>query len=90
MNIKVLGPGCAKCVQLEKLVDEVVREMGITDPVKRISDMKEIMKYPILMTPALVINEELIISGKVPSKADVTRYITSALAKEQRLQGGQR
>ncbi len=82
MNIKVLGPGCAKCVQLEKLVDEVVREMGITDPVKKISDMKEIMKYPILMTPGLVINEELVVSGKVPNKAEITRYITNALAKE--------
>ena len=44
--------------------------------------MKKIMKYPILMTPGLVINEELVVSGKVPSKAEITRYITNALAKE--------
>ncbi|MFO8010254.1 MAG: thioredoxin family protein [Dehalococcoidia bacterium] len=84
MNIKILGPGagCAKCHDLEKIVSEVVSEMGVTDPVERVSDMKEIMKYPIIMTPGLVINEELVLSGKVPSKADVTRHITNALAKE--------
>lgn len=84
MNIKILGPGagCAKCHELEKVVNEVVKEMGVTDPVERVSDMKQIMKYPIIMTPGLVINEELVVSGKVPSKAEITRYITNALAKE--------
>lgn len=82
MNIKVLGPGCAKCHQLEKIVDEVVREMAVDAKVEKVSDMKEIMKYPILMTPGLVINEKLVVSGKVPSKAEVTKYITNALAKE--------
>ena len=82
MEIKVLGPGCAKCHQLEKTVGEVVKEMGIDTSVEKVSDMKKIMKYPILMTPGLVINDELVVSGKVPDKAEVTRYITNALAKE--------
>ncbi len=82
MNIKILGPGCAKCKQLEKEVEEVVKEMGLNVPVEKVTDMKKIMKYPILMTPGLVINEELVVSGKVPSKAEITRYITNALAKE--------
>lgn len=82
MNIKVLGPGCVKCKQLEKEVEEVVKEMGLNVPVEKVTDMKKIMKYPILMTPGLVINEELVVSGKVPSKAEITRYITNALAKE--------
>lgn len=82
MEIRVLGPGCAKCHQLEKTVEEVVKEMGIDTSVEKVSDMKKIMKYPILMTPGLVINDELVVSGKVPDKAEVTRYITNALAKE--------
>ena len=81
MNIKILGPGCAKCKQLEKTVQEVVREMGLDVKVEKVSDMKKIMKYPILMTPGLVIDEKLVVSGKVPDKAEITRYITSALAK---------
>ena len=81
MEIKVLGPGCAKCHELEKIAGEVVKEMGIDISVEKVSDMKQIMKYPILMTPGLVINEELVVSGKVPSKAEVTKLITNALAK---------
>ncbi|MFA4836672.1 MAG: thioredoxin family protein [Dehalococcoidia bacterium] len=82
MNIKVLGPGCAKCKQLEKVVDEVVKEMGLDIKVEKVADMKKIMKYPILMTPGLVIDEKLVVSGKVPDKAEITRHITNALAKE--------
>ena len=82
MNIKILGTGCSKCHKLEKIVAEVAQQMGIREPVEKVSDMKQIMKYPILMTPGLVIDGELVASGKVPGKADITRYITNALAKE--------
>ena len=82
MNIKILGTGCAKCHKLEELVREVITEMGVDTSVEKVSNMKEIMKYPILMTPGLVINEDLQVSGKVPSKAEITRHITNALAKE--------
>ena len=82
MNIKILGTGCAKCHKLEELVQEVVTEMNIDVPVEKIGDMKQIIRYPILMTPGLVINEELVVSGKVPGKAEVAQYITNALAKE--------
>ena len=82
MIIKVLGPGCAKCHQLENEVDEVIKEMAIDAKVEKVSNMKEIMKYPVLMTPGLVINEKLVVSGKVPSKAEVIQYITNALEQE--------
>ncbi|MDD5094931.1 MAG: thioredoxin family protein [Dehalococcoidia bacterium] len=81
MNIKVLGPDCPKCRQLEKTVEEVVKEMGLDITVEKVSDMKKIMNYRILMTPGLVIDEKVVVSGKVPNKVEVTRYITSALAK---------
>lgn len=81
MEIKVLGPGCAKCQQLERTVREVVKELGIVANVEDIKDIKKIMEYPILTTPGLVIDEKLVCSGRVPSKAEITTFITAALDK---------
>ena len=80
MNIKILGPGCAKCQTLEKTVKEVVAEMKIDATVEHINDMKKILEYPILMTPGLVINEKVVSSGKVLSNAEVTKAIMNASA----------
>ncbi len=82
MKIKVLGPGCARCQQLEKTVKDVVKELGIDATVEEVKDIKKIMQYPILTTPGLVIDEKLVCSGRVPTKAEVTTFITTALAKE--------
>ena len=82
MKIKVLGPGCARCQQLEKTTKEVVKELGIDAEIEDIKDIKKIMEYPILTTPGLVIDENLVCSGRVPSKAEVTTFITTALAKQ--------
>ena len=82
MNIKILGPGCARCQQLEKTAKEVVEELSIEATVEEVKDMKKIMQYPILTTPGLVIDEKLVCSGRVPTKAEVTTFITTALSKE--------
>jgi small redox-active disulfide protein 2 len=82
MDIKVLGPGCAKCQSLEKTVKEVVAALKLDIRVEEIKDIKEIMQYPILMTPGLVINGKVVMSGKVPSKAEVERLIITALDAE--------
>ena len=82
MEIKVLGPGCAKCQQLEKTVKEVVKEMGIDVKIEDVKDIKKIMEYPILSTPGLVINEKLVFSGRVPNKAEVTAFITKAQSNQ--------
>jgi len=82
MKIKVLGPGCARCHQLEQTTREVVKELGIDAEIEDVKDVKKIMEYPILTTPSLVIDEKLVCSGKVPSKSEVTTLITTALAKE--------
>jgi small redox-active disulfide protein 2 len=82
MDIKVLGPGCAKCQSLEKTVKEVVTALKLDIKVEEIKDMKKIMQYPILMTPGLVINEKVVMSGKVPSKAEVERLIMDAMDAE--------
>jgi small redox-active disulfide protein 2 len=82
MNIKILGPGCARCQQLERTTREVVKELGVDAQIEDIRDMNKIMSYPILTTPGLVINEKLVLSGRVPTKAEVTNLISSALSTE--------
>jgi small redox-active disulfide protein 2 len=82
MKVKVLGPGCARCHQLEQITREVVKELGINAEIEDVKDVKKIMEYPILTTPGLVIDEKLVCSGRVPSKSEVTTFITTALAQE--------
>ena len=86
MNVKILGPGCSRCHQLDQLVRDVVSELAINASVEEVKDMKKIMSYSIVMTPGLVINEELVCSGKVPNKAEVTQFIINGLEKEERSQ----
>ena len=81
MNIKVLGPGCAKCHTLDKIVREVVKELNCDATVDYIQDMRKILEYPILTTPGLVISEEVVCSGRVPSKAEITKWIQAETAK---------
>ena len=82
MEIKVLGTGCAKCMQLEKTVKEAVKELGIDAKIEEVKDIKKIMQYPILTTPGLVIDGKVVCSGKIPSKDEVKKYITSASGKK--------
>lgn len=82
MHIKILGPGCAKCSQLEKETREAVKELGIDADIEEVKDIAKILEYPILTTPGLVINEELVCSGRVPNKAEITGFITTALDRE--------
>lgn len=82
MKIKILGTGCAHCQQLEKTAREVVRELSINATIEEIKDIKKIMRYPILTAPGLVIDEKLVCSGRVPTKAEITTFITTALDKK--------
>ncbi len=82
MKIKILGPGCARCHQLQSTTMEVVSDLHIDATIEQVKDIKKIMEYPILATPGLVIDEKLVCSGRVPTKAEVTTFITMALAKE--------
>ena len=81
MEIKILGSGCAKCHQLEQLVKEVVKELEIDAEIYYVKNITGIMEYPILTTPGLVIDEKVVSSGKVPTKAEITGYITTALGE---------
>jgi small redox-active disulfide protein 2 len=82
MNIKILGPGCVRCHQLEKTTREVVKELAVYASVEEVKDMSKIIAYNILTTPGLVINEQVVSFGKVPTKAEVTQLIINAMAKE--------
>ncbi len=78
MIIKVLGTGCAKCQQLEKNTKDAIAELGIDAEIDHVTDINKIMEYPILTTPGLVIDENLVCSGKVASKDEVIKYINAA------------
>ena len=81
MIIKILGTGCAKCTQLEKTAKEAVKELGIDAKIEEVKDIAKILEYPILTTPGLVIDEEVVCSGKIPSKDEVKKYINEAMKK---------
>ena len=83
MKIKILGAGCAKCREVEQITRQVVKELAIDATIEEVKDMKKIMEYPILTTPGLVVNEELLCSGRIPSKSEVTQYIINAMDKEE-------
>ena len=74
-NIKILGTGCPKCKRTTTLVEEVVKETGIDASIEKVEDIMEIMKYNIMTTPAVVIDEEVTIKGKVPSKSELTELL---------------
>jgi len=82
INIKILGTGCPKCKQTTAAVQEVVTENNIDATIEKVEDIMEIMKYNVMSTPALVINEEIKIKGRVPSKAEITALLMDNLQKK--------
>ncbi len=78
MQIKVLGTGCAKCSTLEKTTQTAVQELGITAEVKKVEDIIEIMGYGVMRTPALVIDEKVVMSGKSLNLNEVKKLLQKA------------
>jgi small redox-active disulfide protein 2 len=76
MEIKILGPGCAKCKTLDKLTHEVVEKNGIKANITKVEDIMEIMKYGVMSTPALVIDEKVVLKGRVPSSDELKQLLT--------------
>ena len=75
MDIKVLGPGCSKCKQTEKVVNETVAESGVNAKVEKVTDLMKIAGYGVFGTPAVVVNGEVKCVGKIPTKEEVKRWI---------------
>jgi len=75
MLIKILGSGCAKCDRLERLTREVVAELGLTARFEHVREMDRIMAYPVMTTPALVVDEVVKVSGRLPSKTELAGWL---------------
>jgi small redox-active disulfide protein 2 len=79
LTIKILGSGCANCKQVEKIARNIVDEMALEAEVSKVTDYAEITHYDILSTPGLVVNEKVVCSGRIPTKAEVTTWLVDAL-----------
>jgi small redox-active disulfide protein 2 len=77
VNIKILGSGCANCKRLEAVTRKVVETLGIEAEIEKVTDYAEIMKYPILATPGLVINGKLVSAGRVSGEAQIAQWLQS-------------
>ena len=78
MNIKVLGPGCRNCVNLEKATRQALADLGLDATVEKVQDYPTITGYGVMATPALVVDEKVVSSGRVPSIAEVRDLLTAA------------
>jgi small redox-active disulfide protein 2 len=76
MEIKILGPGCAKCHQVEKIVKEAIAETGAAADIEHVTDFKRIAEYGVFSTPSVVVDGEVKSVGKVPKKEEIKGWIT--------------
>ena len=79
LSIKILGPGCANCEKLAKLVQEAVDFLNIEAEITKVTDYAEIVELGVMTTPGLIINDEIVSSGRVLTMGEVTSFITTAL-----------
>jgi small redox-active disulfide protein 2 len=77
MEIKILGTGCSRCKTLEEITRKVVKDNGIEANITKVEDIVEIMKYNIMATPALVINEKVVAKGRIPSALEIKQFLTN-------------
>ena len=75
MKISILGTGCAKCKKTEEIVRKTVAANKVKAEIEKIEDIKEIMKFKVMMTPAVAVDGKVVIAGKVPSEQDVKKIL---------------
>ena len=78
VKVKVLGPGCKNCTQLQEIVNMAVIDLGIEADVTKVDDYTDILAYNVMATPGLVINEQVVSSGRVPSENEVMNWLANA------------
>ncbi|MDZ7641557.1 MAG: thioredoxin family protein [Desulfurivibrio sp.] len=75
MEIKVMGPGCAKCNEVMQAVEEIIAESGVAASVQKVSDFQEMAKHGVFATPSLVIDGQVKSTGKVPRKDEIRGWM---------------
>jgi len=75
-TIKILGPGCAKCKKTEEIVRQVVAEMGVEAKIEKVEDIMEIMSYNVMYTPAVMIDGEVKIKGRIPFPTELKNLLS--------------
>ena len=78
MDIKVLGVGCARCRELEKRTKTALADLGVAVEVQKVTEIKDIMAFKVMGTPALVVDDRVVSSGRVPSVAEIKEWIRKA------------
>ncbi len=75
-QIKILGPGCARCRQLAEAAEEAARQLGLSCELEKVTDLDRIMQYGVMMTPALVVDGQVKLYGRVPPVAEIKRILS--------------
>lgn len=75
MKIKILGTGCRKCNKLEENTKRAVAELGVDASIEKVEDIKKIVEYGVMSTPALVVDEEVKFSGRVPNVEEIKKHL---------------
>jgi small redox-active disulfide protein 2 len=78
-KIQILGPGCAKCKQLAMLTEQAAKEAGIEYTLEKVTDIKDIMKFGVMMTPGLVVDGVVKVVGKVPSAEEIKKHLSQEI-----------
>ena len=80
MIIKILGPGCTNCANLERVTREAIAELGLDATVEKVTDYPTIAGYGVMSTPGLVVDEKVVVSGRVPKAAEIRMLLTGAMS----------
>jgi small redox-active disulfide protein 2 len=80
MIIKILGPGCTNCTNLERVTREAIADLGLDATVEKVTDYPTIAGYGVMSTPGLVVDEKVVVSGRVPRAAEVKTLLTGAMS----------
>lgn len=82
LSVKILGPGCANCKRLAQMAERAISGLGIEAHIEKVTDYADIMRYNVLATPGLVVNERLVAAGRIPAQAEIVTWLTNAVAAE--------
>jgi small redox-active disulfide protein 2 len=75
MKIEILGTGCPKCKKLNELVEEAINDLGVSAEIIKVTDINKIIDYGVMVTPALVIDGEIKVAGKIPEIVEIKKWI---------------